>query len=262
MFKITLLFLLSITLYAIPTHSPYPGGIIVYPIQSTQKPLAFHDKRTLMVRYFDKNWHVIAGIHLLEEKKFFDITLQIKDVNKTISIPIQAKTYKKQYITVKNTQHVSPNHDNLDRIWSEKKRSTKALQTFSKRQHDFDFIKPVSSKIDDDFGKRRYFNNKPRKPHSGVDMKAKIGTKIKAPLSGTITISDNFFFNGNTIYIDHGEGLVSMVCHLNKRFFKEGDTVRQGDIIGEVGMTGRATGPHLHWGVALNGNMIDPRLLL
>jgi murein DD-endopeptidase MepM/ murein hydrolase activator NlpD len=248
--------------HALPKQAAYPGGIVVTPLPCTSKPLAFFNATPLMVRYHHHAWHVIAGVHLNHTSKSFPLTISCNEKNSTLSIPLKDKTYKKQYITLKTDKHITPNQQNLERIWDEKKRSLNALSLFTKRQHDFEFIKPVDALIDDDFGKRRYFNNQPRKPHSGVDMRAKTGTKIKAPLSGIVVISDNFFFNGNTIYIDHGEGMVSMYCHLNKRYLKKGDKVRQGDFLGEVGKTGRATGPHLHWGVALNGNMVDPRLLL
>ena len=121
-------------------------------------------------------------------------------------------------------------------------------------------VRPVDVNISDDFGKRRYFNKKPRRPHSGVDMPAPTGTKIVAPLGGKIVEMGDFFFNGNVIFIDHGQGLVSMYCHMNMFDVKKGQLVEKGEKIGEVGATGRVTGPHLHWGVSLNGAMVDPRL--
>ncbi len=91
-------------------------------------------------------------------------------------------------------------------------------------------------------------------------MAAPEGTPIKAPLAGEIIELGNFFFNGNVVYIDHGLGFVTMYCHLSRIDVIKGQLVTQGEIIGKVGKTGRVTGPHLHWGVSLNGNMVDPRL--
>jgi murein DD-endopeptidase MepM/ murein hydrolase activator NlpD len=91
-------------------------------------------------------------------------------------------------------------------------------------------------------------------------MPAKLGTPIKAVLDGKVMIAKNFFFSGNVIYIDHGKGLISLYAHLNKFNVKVGDKVKKNQIIGKVGKTGRVTGAHLHYGIALNGNMVDPKL--
>jgi len=137
----------------------------------------------------------------------------------------------------------------------------KVLNSYtSKEILNFKFAKPINAKFSDSFGKRRFFNNQPRKPHSGTDMPAKLGTPIKAVLDGKVMIAKNFFFSGNVIYIDHGKGLISLYAHLNKFNVKVGDKVKKNQIIGKVGKTGRVTGAHLHYGIALNGNMVDPKL--
>jgi murein DD-endopeptidase MepM/ murein hydrolase activator NlpD len=121
---------------------------------------------------------------------------------------------------------------------------------------------PVTAPVSSPFGLRRFFNEQPRKPHSGLDLAAAEGTPISAPASGKITDTGDFFFNGNTVFIDHGQGLVTMYCHLSKIDVEPGQTVNTGDIIGAVGKTGRVTGAHLHWSVSLNNTRIDPTLFL
>ena len=122
-------------------------------------------------------------------------------------------------------------------------------------------LKPVDGPYSSAFGLKRFFNGQARKPHSGIDIAAPEGAPIMSPADGTIALTGDFFFNGNSVFIDHGQGLISMMCHLSRIDVKEGDVVKQGDLLGAVGKTGRATGPHLHWTVSLNNARVNPKLL-
>ena len=146
----------------------------------------------------------------------------------------------------------------LERHYAEKARaqSVKALRT-PKQMWELPFIRPVPGTVSSPFGVRRFFNGKPRKPHSGVDFRGPTGTPIKATAAGTVKIVDDFYFSGKIIYIDHGAGVVSVYCHLSEMLVKEGQHVVAGEVIGKVGATGRVTGPHLHFGVAVQGTMVD-----
>ena len=124
------------------------------------------------------------------------------------------------------------------------------------------FIPPTAGKFSNSFGRKRFFNNEERAPHSGLDIPAPIGQKVVAPADGIVVQTGDYFFNGKTVLIDHGQGLISMFCHLSKIEVSKGQHITQGELLGLVGNTGRVTGPHLHWGMSLNDARIDPQLLL
>jgi len=265
--RYSLLFLMlmtSLSAAILPDNAPYPGGVIVQEIEAPLKPRVFHGKRELMVLPSEQKgkYVFVAGISLNQKVKTpYKVTIKEGGKVQFHTFHLEDKAYKKQYITIKDKRKVSPKKMDMKRINSESKRSRQALALYTPQKFlSLAMVKPVDVNISDDFGKRRFFNNKPRRPHSGVDMAAPTGTKIVAPLGGKIVEMGHFFFNGNVIFIDHGLGLVSMYCHMSRFDVKKGDLVKKGQKIGEVGMTGRVTGPHLHWGVSLNGAMVDPRL--
>ena len=253
--------LLGVTL---PQNSPYAGGVMIKAIHATTTPKAYFGKKELMVLKGDEKdqYYIVAGLSLyLKAHESYKVSLNKDQKKSNFDVTLQEKQYKKQYIKMKNKRKVTPQKQDYKRIKSESARSKAALALFTPQKFkNLEMIKPVDVEIKDDFGKRRYFNNKPRKPHSGFDMPAPTGTRIVAPLAGEVVEMGAFFFNGNVLFLDHGQGLVSMYCHMNAFDVMIGEHVKQGQKIGEVGATGRVTGPHLHWGVSLNGAMVDPRL--
>ena len=121
------------------------------------------------------------------------------------------------------------------------------------------FILPAEGRISGVYGSQRILNDKPRSPHNGIDIAAKEGTNIFAPSSGVVKlIEKNMFFTGKTVIMDHGMGLISIFAHLSKIEVTENQILEKGDKIGQIGMTGRATGPHLHWGMYLENESVDP----
>jgi murein DD-endopeptidase MepM/ murein hydrolase activator NlpD len=127
---------------------------------------------------------------------------------------------------------------------------------------DTSFVLPADGRLTGRFGVRRFFNGEPRSPHAGFDIAAARGSPVKANAEGIVLASDDYFFNGKTVFVDHGNGLISMYCHLDRIDVQPGEAVSKGQRLGLVGMTGRATGPHLHWSVILNGAMVDPELFV
>jgi murein DD-endopeptidase MepM/ murein hydrolase activator NlpD len=246
----------------------YPGGIFTHMIHSHLKPSAHYNNKKVLILPTKKpnQWQAVIGIHL--NTKIGTQPLKVNIPNKapqTITFKVIDKKYKKQYITLKNKRHVNPKPLDMKRINKEKKRIRQALNHWDETLYatSLKFELPIKDvPTSSPFGLRRFFNNQPRKPHSGIDLAAPSGTPIKAPANGIIRNTGHYFFNGKTVFIDHGQGLVSMYCHLSKISVTENQTIKQGDIIGKVGKTGRVTGAHLHWSISLNQAMIDPLLLL
>ena len=119
-------------------------------------------------------------------------------------------------------------------------------------------MRPVPGDANSSFGSRSVFNGEPRSPHGGTDFLSPSGTPIKSPNAGRVVCARDLYFTGNTVIIDHGLGMFSMLAHLSRLDVKEGDTVIPSQIVGLVGATGRVTGPHLHWALSVNGARVDP----
>ena len=160
-------------------------------------------------------------------------------------------------------KYVDPGEAALERIFRERDIIDRALGNWRAEAPDgVDLEAPVPGKRSSSFGSRRIFNDQPRSPHKGMDISAATGTPIRAPAAGVVTATGDFYFNGNTVILDHGQGFVSLYCHLSRIAVSEGDTVAAGDLLGDVGATGRVTGAHLHFATYLNATAVDPGLLL
>ena len=168
-----------------------------------------------------------------------------------------------QHITLANKRMVDPTAEDMKRIVRDQVAINSAFSTWTDDlADDLRFSLPAHGRFSSGFGLRRFFNNEPRQPHAGLDIAAPVGTPVTAPAAGTVIETGNYFFNGNTVFIDHGQGLISMYNHLSRIDVTAGMHVRRGQRIGLVGKTGRVTGPHLHWTLSLNNARIDPLLFL
>jgi murein DD-endopeptidase MepM/ murein hydrolase activator NlpD len=251
----------------LPRESRVPGGVAILPLE-TDAPdggtVVFNDHRAAVLRT-DAGWIAIVGIPL--DAKAGAQSAQWQPAEGTAPQPLEftvtAKQYQEQRLKVSNQRHVDPSKEDLARIERERERIDAALGTYSAdRTPAFELVPPVAGRRSSSFGLRRFFNDQPRNPHSGMDIAAPTGTPVLSPAPGRVLDTGDFFFNGNTVFVDHGQGLVTMYCHLSRIDVKPGQDVVAGAKLGFVGATGRVTGPHLHWGVALNRALVDPALFL
>ena len=248
----------------LPENSPVPGGIAVIKLDTAGKPVkAFFEKRRVMVLQQRQDWYAIVGLPLSLKPGKYTLTYTTKQKQQRHDFSVVDKEYATQRLTLKNKRMVDPNAKDLVRIRKETKIIHHALATWRATPYvNLNFEMPVKGIISSPYGLRRIFNGEPRNPHSGLDIAADVGTPIHAPSDGVVLATGDYFFNGNTILLDHGQGLVTMYCHMSKIEVKPGQHVKQGEVIGLVGRTGRVTGPHLHWGVSLNNTMVEPHLFM
>ncbi|HHC71547.1 MAG TPA: M23 family metallopeptidase [Thiotrichales bacterium] len=260
-----LLLLPPTSLAALPRHDPVPGGVAVIDLGPEDHPPAvrYGEKRVLVLPR-DGRWYAVVGLGLQEKPGPRTLEVRVEGgTPRRVTFEIGHREYETQRLTLKNRRMVNPYKKDLDRIARERKRILSALRHWQERPlSDLTFFRPAEGPLSSRFGLRRYFNDQPRKPHSGLDIAAPRGTPVVAPLDGTVIEAGDFFFNGRTLFLDHGQGLVTMYCHLEEMSVRPGDRVRAGEPIGRVGSSGRVTGPHLHWSVSLNGVMVNPELFL
>jgi murein DD-endopeptidase MepM/ murein hydrolase activator NlpD len=250
---------------AISPDAAVPGGVALVELPASEKPpsVEFNGRR-VMVLASDQAYVAVVGLSLGVEPGTQYLTVRdASGTDRKRAFEVNEKEYETQYITIKNKRMVNPEKRDMERIGAEQRRIRRALATWDDDPPEtLRFELPVEGPLSSPFGLRRYFNQQPRKPHSGLDIAAAEGTQIKAPAGGEVVDTGNFYFNGNTVFIDHGQGLVTMYCHLSRIDVTPGQQVERGEVIGAVGKTGRVTGPHLHWSVSLNDARVDPALFL
>ena len=193
-------------------------------------------------------------------------TLTVKNIDgstEQLNLPIEQRKYEVQNIENVDQGKVTPDTGNQKRIEQE------ALQIGATRmlaEHpcpgNLEFTRPADGLVTGWFGSQRIYNGTPKAPHSGVDFKGDVGSPAFAPESGVVIYTENMFLTGNTMVIDHGCGITSTFLHLNKFIKKPGDIVTKGEKVAEIGKTGLATGPHLHWNINIGATRLDGLLLV
>lgn len=208
-------------------------------------------------------WTALVGIPLAASPGAASIAVQAPEGGQQqVAYTVAPKRYSEQQLKVSpRTVDLSP--EDLARYERERAHQAVVMATFSQPlPQALRMQVPTPGRRSSAFGLRRVFNGQARSPHSGMDIAAGTGTPVLAPLPGRVIDTGDYFFNGNTVWLDHGGGLLSMVCHLSAIDVQLGDVLKTGERVGAVGATGRVTGPHLHWGVMLNRAMVDPALFL
>lgn len=242
-------------------HKPVPGGVAVVDLgDGPRRPEAlFQQKPVLVIREDDRRWIAIVGVPLRTPAG----TLTLQADGRSYNFDVEDRTYREQHITLKNTEQVNPGPEALARISRELAEQQEAYRRFSDFQPSNLYLdRPVDGRLSSPFGLRRFFNGEERNPHSGLDFAAPAGTPIKAPAAGEVILVGDYFFNGKTVFVDHGRGLISMFCHLSAADVTVGQRLQRGEVLGKVGSTGRSTGPHLHWNVSLNDVRVDPAIFI
>jgi murein DD-endopeptidase MepM/ murein hydrolase activator NlpD len=247
-----------------------PGELVVLTV-STAAPAS-----SLRVRAFDREcaafavnprtWRVLIGIDLDVAPATYELTLEIESpgapTRMTYPLAVKPRTFRTRTLTVAEA-FVTPPPEMAGRIEQEAALVDALYRTSApvRLWHDA-FVPPVAEQANSAFGTRSIFNGQLRRPHGGADFPSAEGTPIKAPNAGRVVLARELYFTGNTVIVDHGLGLFSLLAHLSSIGVKEGDTIETGDIVGAVGATGRVTGPHLHWGVRAGDARVDPLSLL
>lgn len=242
------------TFFLAQIHAAKPGGVYTFAIPDNATEITYGDKPVFVIGDY-----ALVAIPMTVEPGPATLRYRQAGQARTHEFTVRPHTYTEQHITITNEALVSPPAEVSERIQREAVRQRRLYAHYAPEQTvNTGFVKPVEGITTSLFGHRRFFNGKPRSPHSGLDIAAASGTPIAAAGNGVVTLADELYFNGNTLFIDHGRGLITMYCHMSKLEVAEGDRVEKGQTIGLVGATGRATGPHLHWTVSLNGTRVDP----
>ena len=248
----------------LPREARVPGGIALVDITQLYEPGTEVQLNTMPVKVIPADGRIMAvvGIPLSVDASQINLRVAPKS-GEAINLPIalQPGGYPEEHLTITDTNKVSPDAESLQRIRRETGLIRKYLRQWQTDQVAHGpMVMPVEGRHSSTFGRRRIINGQPRKPHSGLDIAAPTGTPVFAPADGTVIGGGDFFFNGNSLFIDHGEGLISMFCHLDEQLVEIGTRVSQGALVARVGATGRVTGPHLHWSLSLNDARVDPLL--
>ncbi len=253
----------AVEVSSLPTQASVPGGVALVPTGVEAVSARYRNDRVLLAE-LEGVQYAVVGIPLSASLGEHELRLRLADGAETTRLfEVTDKAYVEQRLTITNERQVNPNNEDMVRINRESAEMNEAFASWNEALVPVFAMKaPVAGIRSSSFGLRRFFNEQPRAPHSGMDIAAPEGTPIIAPAAGIVRSTGNYFFNGNTIILDHGHGLITLYCHMNTIDVTPGQQVSAGEQIGKVGQTGRVTGPHLHFSINLNNVRVDPALFL
>ncbi len=249
----------------LPRSNPVPGGVAVFDLGAASSPPAARLNAERVLVYGDATrWRAVVGVSL-ETAAGQVLSLRVAHDGRqteTFKIAIEAKQYAAQHLSVKLGQ-VDLSAEDLARHERERIHLGAIRKAFSEpAPTTLMLVQPCEGVRSDSFGKRRFFNGQARSPHNGLDIAAAEGTQVIAAGAGRVLDAGDYFFSGNTVIIDHGEGFLTLYAHLSAVDVAPGDQLGSGALLGKVGATGRVTGAHLHFSVFLNGVAVDPGMFL
>ena len=253
-------------------RSLQPGEVVLITVES-QLPLkqmegkAFEKTFLFYPTTEDTVWQGLIGIDLETSAGNYPVlmngtTSDGVSVQHSYELQVEHKEFPTRRLTVEE-KFVNPPQEMMSRIRRESRRVSEAFAGLNPdKLWEHSFLSPVPGATTSGFGKRSILNGQPRSPHTGTDFDAAEGTPVKAPNRGKVVLVSNLYYSGNTVILDHGQGLYSYFGHLSRFAVEEGQMISPGDRVGDVGATGRVTGAHLHWTVRLNGTRVDPLSLI
>jgi murein DD-endopeptidase MepM/ murein hydrolase activator NlpD len=250
---------------ALPAAEAVPGGVALVPLpRGVDAGVVVHFQgERVLVWPAASGAIAVVGLPLTATPGSAALSLaESAGSERRLAFRIKPKRYLTQALSVA-PKHVDLSPEDLARVEQERAKLHRAMAGFRADMPEALLLDaPVAGPRSSSFGLRRVFNGQPRNPHTGMDIAAQSGSPVHAALGGVVVDTGDYFFNGKTVVVDHGEGLLTLYCHLNEINVVVGDQLTRGQVLGLVGSTGRATGPHLHFAVHLSGTWVDPALFL
>lgn len=252
----------------IPKQAHVPGGVAVIDLDVTSvEPPEVHylGNRTAVLANpkKPKHWLTVVGIPLDVSIGINHIQITHADKTTTKTFVVKPKKYPTEHLQISDKRKVEPLPEDLALI---EKEYLETIETYATWQYqELNSVKlslPVRGRKSSPFGLLRIMNNIPKNPHSGLDIAAPSGTNVTCAKDGVVINIGNYFYSGNIVFVDHGQGFITSYCHLHTVAVTKGQKLHKGEVIGTVGKTGRATGPHLHLSVSLNGVRVDPEYFI
>lgn len=240
-----------------------PGDIMTVTVKGGKAPVeGTFDAKPIHFNKMKNGFVAIVGIDLYSKPGKYRLAMTTAGKKRVRTVTVSRKTYPIQRLTLPEDM-VTLSPENAARVERESRLLSAIWPAESTRLWSGSFIDPLPGKeLGTPFGVRRIINKIPKNSHSGIDVSADEGDPIVAPNDGVVVLVDDQFFSGNSVILDHGQGIYTMFFHLSKIEVRNGQAVMKGDVIARVGSTGRATGAHLHWGVRVQGARVDPMDLI